>query len=202
MQAWHDQAMAGPNKQFDQDQALDKALQLFWMKGYESTSMQELVDVMGVNRASMYQTYGNKYDLYVASMDRYIDSAIDLFNEVLEQPGPALENLHTLFQNMVLSSLQGGFHGCFINNTAVELSVHDPKLAKKIRDVWVQFEDVFAKMAQRAIGDGELRAGIDSHTTAQLLNITLQGLMIQSKTNISKEKLFDSIDLVFRLIRV
>jgi len=192
--------MAGPTKQFDQDQALSKALQLFWMKGYEATSMQELVEAMGVNRASLYQTYGNKYDLYVASMDRYIDTSIGLFNQTLENPGPALGGLKALFQNLVLNSLQGGMHGCFINNTAVELGVHDPALAKKIRDVWNQFEDVFTQMIQRAIDNGELKSDVDVKITAQLLNTQLQGLMVQSKTSISKKKLFDSIDLIFRLI--
>ena len=192
--------MAGPTKQFDQDQALGKALQLFWMKGYEATSMQELVDAMGVNRASLYQTYGNKYDLYVASMDRYIDTSVDLFKQTLENPGPALDSLQALFQNLILNSLQSGMHGCFINNTAVELGVHDEALAKKIRDAWAQFEGVFSRMIQRAIDNGEFKADIDVQVTAQLLNTHLQGLMVQSKTSISKTKLFDSIDLIFRLI--
>ncbi len=192
--------MAGPTKQFDQDQTLDIALQLFWMKGYESTSMQELVNAMGINRASLYQTYGNKYDLYVASMDRYIDSTLDLFKQALKQPGPALEILRTLFQNIVLSSQQEGFHGCFINNTAVELGVHDQELAKKIRGVWQQFEDMFTEMIQRAVDHDELKSDIDVHITAQLLNTHLQGLMVQSKTKISEKKLFDNIELVFRLI--
>lgn len=192
--------MAGPPKQFDQDQALSKALQLFWMKGYEATSMQELVEAMGINRASLYQTYGNKYDLYVASMDRYIDTSIELFRQTLENTGPALGSLQTLFQNLILNSLQSGMYGCFINNTAVELGVHDQALAKKIRDVWDQFEDVFTQIIQRAIDNGELKPDIDVQLTAQLLNTHLQGLIVQSKTSISKKKLFDSIDLIFRLI--
>jgi len=133
-------------------------------------------------------------------MDRYIDTSIGLFNQTLENPGPALGGLKALFQNLVLNSLQGGMHGCFINNTAVELGVHDPALAKKIRDVWNQFEDVFTQMIQRAIDNGELKSDVDVKITAQLLNTQLQGLMVQSKTSISKKKLFDSIDLIFRLI--
>jgi len=192
--------MAGPNKQFDQQQALDKALELFWLKGYESTSMQELVDAMGVNRASMYQTYGNKYDLYIASLTRYIDGTMDMFNQALAEQGRGLDSLRDLFQNLVLSSLQGNMHGCFINNTAVELGAHDQKLAKVIRDVWVQFEDVFDQIIQRAVDNGELNSDVDTRKIAQLLNTNLQGLMLQSKTDISKEKLFASIDLIFQLI--
>ncbi|VAW96935.1 hypothetical protein MNBD_GAMMA21-2937, partial [hydrothermal vent metagenome] len=143
---------------------------------------------------------GNKYDLYVASMDRYIDTSIELFRQTLENTGPALGSLQTLFQNLILNSLQSGMYGCFINNTAVELGVHDQALAKKIRDVWDQFEDVFTQIIQRAIDNGELKPDIDVQLTAQLLNTHLQGLIVQSKTSISKKKLFDSIDLIFRLI--
>ncbi len=192
--------MAGPNKQFDPNHTLDKALQLFWKKGYESTSMQELVDVMGVNRASLYQTYGNKHDLYTASLNRYIEGTLDTFKQTLEKSGPALENLRNLFQNLVLHSLQGGMQGCFINNSAVELGPHDLELAEQIRNVWIQFEDFFSIMIQRAVDNLELKADTDVRKIAQLLNTNLQGLIIQTKTNIKKKKLFDSIELIFDLI--
>ena len=58
-------------KEFDLDVALDKATQLFWEKGFESTSMQDLVDAMGINRASLYDSFGGKKELFEASMDRY-----------------------------------------------------------------------------------------------------------------------------------
>ncbi|MFV2061350.1 MAG: TetR/AcrR family transcriptional regulator, partial [Gammaproteobacteria bacterium] len=66
--------MVGPNKQFDQEETLSIALQVFWNKGYEATSMQDLVSSMGINRASMYQTYGNKYALFMSSLDMYMDN--------------------------------------------------------------------------------------------------------------------------------
>jgi len=192
--------MAGPNKQFDEDKALDLALQLFWKKGYESTSMQELVGVMQVNRASLYQTYGNKYDLYLASLNRYVDTTLAAINQVLEETGPALASLQALFQRLVMFSLKGGLNGCFINNTAVELGAHDQDLAKKIRDVWRRFEDVFATMVQRGIDNGEIAANTDVRKTARLLNTNLQGLLVQTKINSSKKSLFDSVELIFSLI--
>ena len=62
--------MVGPDKQFDQDEVLNKALEVFWAKGFEATSMQDLVNNMGINRASMYQTYGIKHALFNAALDR------------------------------------------------------------------------------------------------------------------------------------
>lgn len=192
--------MAGPNKQFDQDQALDLALQLFWKKGYESTSMQELVSVMRVNRASLYQTYGNKYDLYLASMSRYVEATFVAMNQVRDETGPALQSLQALFQRLVMQSLKGDLHGCFINNTAVELGAHDQELAKRIRDVWGQFEDVFAQMIQRAVDNGEMATDVDVRKIARLLNTNLQGLLVQSKVNSSKKSLFENIEFIFALV--
>jgi len=193
--------MVGPTKQFDQDEVLGKALHLFWEKGYEAASMQELVNAMGINRASMYQTYGNKYELYVASIDRYIENSVAMLKQTLDDPGSTLENLRGLFQLLVMGSLDGEMQGCFLNNTAIELGPHDATMAEKVRDAWVQFEDVFAVMMQRAIDAKEIKADADPRLLAQLLNINLQGLIAQTKANTSKEKLFDSINVLIGLLR-
>ena len=199
---WHDEAMVGPNKQFDQDEALNKALQLFWENGYEATSMQELVDAMGINRASMYQTYGNKHALYVASIDRYIENSVAIFKQTLADPGSPLENLRGLFQLFIVGSLEGEMRGCFLNNTAIELGPHDATMAKKVRDAWVEFENVFAALIRRAIDMNEIKPDADVRQLAQLLNINLQGLLAQTKTNTAKEKLFDSVNTLIALLRL
>lgn len=193
--------MVGPSKQFDQEEALTKALQLFWEKGYEASSMQDLVNTMGINRASMYQTYGNKYELYVASIDRYIENSVAMLNQTLEDPGSPLENLRGLFQLLIMGSLDGEMQGCFLNNTAIEFGPHDATMAKKVRDAWIEFENVFAALIQRAIDMNEIKADAEVHLLAQLLNINLQGLMAQTKASTSKEKLFDSINVLIALLR-
>lgn len=162
--------------------------------------MQDLVSAMHVNRASLYQTYGNKYDLYLASLHRYVEATLVMLNQVLDENGPALGSLQALFQRLVRQSLKGGLHGCFINNTAVELGAHDQALAKQIRDVWGRFEDVFAVMVQRAVDNGEMSADADARKIARLLNTNLQGLLVQTKINSSKKNLFESIELIFGLL--
>ena len=193
--------MVGPNKQFDHDETLNKALRLFWEQGYEATSMQALVDAMGINRASMYQTFGNKHELFVASIERYMEGTLSSLTQLLEKPGSALANLQDFFEEVVGQSVQGKMQGCFINNTAVELGPHDAKLAEKIRQVWEKFENVFATLLQRAINEDEIKSDCDAHQLAQLLNINLQGLMVKSKANTSKKELLDGIHSLFKLIQ-
>lgn len=192
--------MAGPNKQFDRDQALDKAVQLFWEHGYEATSMQDLVNAMGVNRASLYQTYGSKQELYLASLERYAAQILAHVTGLLDKPGTPLSKLRDLFVHVIEQSLDGNMQGCFINNTAVELGPHDATLAEKIRGIWVQFEDLFAMRLQQAIKQNQLPADTDPRQLAQLLNINLQGLMVKTKANSDKAELIAAVDALFDLL--
>lgn len=191
--------MAGPAKQFDKDEALGRALHLFWTQGYEATSMQDLVDAMGINRASMYQTYGNKHQLFLASIQRYMDGSLANLQQLQQAPGSALTNLRGFFEDVVCTDNQR--QGCLINNTAVELGPHDAELAARIRAVWGKFEDVFAAMLHRAIDDGEIKADSDERQLAQLLNVNLQGLLVKSKANTPQDDLLDCVRALFDLIK-
>jgi len=193
--------MAGPNKQFNQEQALDKALDVFWNKGFEATSMQDLINQMGINRASLYQTFGNKYDLFIASLDRYIEINRQQIHETLKASGSPLDNLYQLFLHFIRQAENKQQSGCFINNTAVELGPHDAQVAEKIRQFWKQLEHMIIDALNRAIEKNQLPSGTDTKRLASLLNINLQGLVIKSKTSASQDELINSTDLLFSLIR-
>jgi TetR/AcrR family transcriptional repressor of nem operon len=193
--------MAGPSKQFDQQQALVKALEVFWDKGYEATSMQELVERMGVNRASMYDTFGNKYDLFKRSLDAYCQQSLVNIKQVLEASGPALQNIVRYFQ--LLGSSKGivKHHGCFINNTAVELGPHKPEIADFIRHHWTEVEALFKSTLDRAVEQGELRSDTDTASLARLFNTLIQGLAVSSKVQVSAEYLASVVRTVFTMIK-
>jgi TetR/AcrR family transcriptional repressor of nem operon len=193
--------MVGPNKQFNQDEALNKALETFWAKGFEVTSMQDLVQNMGINRASMYQTYGNKHALFVAALDRYIETNLEFLKQSLDTPGSPLENLNKIFQLFIDSGQQGKAYGCFINNTAVEMGPHDPLVSEKIRQFWVQFESILCDTLKRAMDQGEIAQQTDIKNLATLLNITLQGLVVKIKTNSPPDELRGCTKFLFSLIK-
>jgi len=192
--------MAGPNKQFDKDKALKKALNTFWAKGFEATSMQDLVDEMGINRASMYQTYGNKHTLFTAAIDQYIESILQQMKQRLEAPGSPRHNLRQSFEHIIDCSLQGLMNGCFINNTAIELGPHDPDIADKIRNFWNQFEALFEQTLIRAIENQELNQQANTKKLATFINTTLQGLLIKTKVDVPRDELINDINLLFSLI--
>jgi len=192
--------MAGPTKQFNQDEALQNALDIFWAKGFEATSMQELVNAMGVNRASMYQTYGNKSELYSAAIDRYTESSLQFIRALLEAPTSPMGNLQQLFNQLIELSFNK-MSGCFMGNTAAELAPHNAAVAEKIRNFWIQFEDMISNTLERAIEHNELQLNTDTIKLASFVNSTLQGLLIKSKASVDKGTLKSDIDLLFKLIK-
>ena len=102
------------HKEFDQDIALDKAMTLFWQKGYEATSIQDLVDHMGIGRRSLYDTFNSKHDLFIAALDRYRDIA----KESILTPGEPLISpkavIQEIFEGIVSEALvDRNRKGCF-----------------------------------------------------------------------------------------
>src|SRR5689334_6119833 len=92
-------------KEFDPDVALQKALELFWERGYEATSMADLVRHLGVARASIYATFGGKHDLYVKAFERYLHTRDPAIVDALSQPGPVLPAVRSLVESYAEQSL-------------------------------------------------------------------------------------------------
>src|SRR5690349_17002162 len=112
-------------KQFDKHAALDQAMELFWERGYHATSIQDLVDTLGVNRQSLYDTYGGKDALFLAALERYRDLQAVPMRRSLERDAPAIEVLREFLGSFIDNALSPGFKGCFMANTITELAVHD-----------------------------------------------------------------------------
>jgi len=193
--------MAGPAKQFDQQDALKKALEVFWDKGYEATSMQDLVNHMGINRASMYDTFGSKYELFKQSLDAYCQQSLVNIKQVLGEPGSALQNIVRYYQLLGSSTGMVKHHGCFINNTAVELGPHKPEIADYIRQHWSAVEALFESTLDRAVEQGELHPDTDTASLARLFNTLIQGLAVSSKVQIPQKYRSSVVKTVFQILR-
>src|SRR6267143_5467200 len=105
------------HKEFDRDETLQKAMEVFWSRGYEAASIGDLVKHMGINRQSLYDTFGDKHTLYLLALDRYREVEGRRMFELLEQPGSVKKTLRQLFEGVVDGSLRDGQRrGCFMGN--------------------------------------------------------------------------------------
>ena len=109
-------------KEFNPGEALEKAMQAFWHKGYEATSMEDLLNAMDINRGSLYATFGDKRELFLKAMNLYCSGGgIGSRLAILSQPGPALP----LIRQFISAMLEFGLfdplqHGCMMTNTLVD----------------------------------------------------------------------------------
>src|SRR3984893_15939871 len=110
-------------KEFDREEALHKAMEVFWSRGYQAASIQDLVKHMGINRQSLYDTFGDKHALYLQALDRYHEVHGRKVSELLERPGSVKKALRQLFEGIVEGSLcEQERRGCFMGNAMSELA--------------------------------------------------------------------------------
>ena len=134
-------------KEFNPDDAIEKAMQVFWHKGYEATSMEDLLSAMDLNRGSLYDTFGDKRQLFLKVVDRYCTTFVGSKFSLLDQPGPALPALRRFIQGMIEGALADPQRrGCLIANTVMELSPHEKEIAGTLRQVLKMAEDTFFRV--------------------------------------------------------
>jgi TetR/AcrR family transcriptional repressor of nem operon len=175
-------------KEFNPDDALDKAMQVFWHKGYEATSMGDLLSAMNLNRGSLYDTFGDKRTLFLKVMDRYCTTFVGPKFSLLNQPGAALPTLRRFITDMT----EGGLadpqrRGCFISNTVMELSPHEKEIAGTLRQALKLAEDAFFKILTRAKEQGELKDDKDPRALARFLTMMMQGTVVMIKAGTSAD---------------
>jgi TetR/AcrR family transcriptional repressor of nem operon len=188
-------------KTFDPDQALTDALGLFWRRGYSATSIQDLVDELGINRGSLYGTFGSKHDLFVAALGRYCREAPDPIIEALEADGPLLVRLRGMMIGLVDRDLAGPDRkGCFLINSAMELPDDEATTA-----LFVRTTDSIHRAMESAISSAQALGEIDSRVSpgeaATFLLTTLQGVRVMAKATGNRKPLVVSIDLALDSLR-
>ncbi|MFF8592423.1 TetR/AcrR family transcriptional regulator [Streptomyces sp. NPDC015220] len=180
-------------KEFDPDVVLERAMDLFWERGYEATSMADLVEHLGIGRASLYGTFGSKHDLYLAAMRRYLRTSEAGFVTALAQPGPALPAVRAFVESWVTDSLTDPYRrGCLVVNAAVELSRRDPEVARQVEISWSVVETALVSSLLRAQAQGELAPDKDPHEIAHFLLVVMQGVRVIARAAPDTARLRDA----------
>ena len=183
-------------REFDRDRVLDQAMRAFWRKGYEATSVQELVAATGINRASMYDTFGDKRGLFLAAIDHYLAQVNGRRLALLAAPGPAKQVLRHYFEELLAFSCgEGRRLGCLLTNSAIELAPHDRQLGEKLRATMARVEARFQEVIERGQRRGEIPATHEPRALARFLLNAVQGLRVLSRAEASEASLRDVIEV-------
>ena len=188
-------------KAFDQDTVLEKAMQVFWKKGYEATSVQDLVEAMGINRGSLYDTFCDKRQLFLSAIAHYSETFIQQAVDRLQTPGAARQAIIDYFENLVQCiEAASPCQGCLMTNTIVEFSPHDPEVANYLKQTLLKLEDAFYTALVRAKDRGEIPADAQLRTLARYLTASVQGLQVISKVDPNAHSLRDIVKTILTVL--
>ena len=188
-------------KLFDEKEVLTKAMDLFWKQGYSATSIQDLIDCLGINRASLYDTFGEKQQLFKKSFELYRQTSINRIELFLQNQPNVKKGLSELFHNAIKEAvLDKDKKGCFAVNTTTELIPNDESLQEVLANNKRDFETLFYQYLKKGEQKGQLKEGKDLKALASLLFTIYSGIRVVSKINPNKKELSNSINVALSLL--
>lgn len=188
-------------KQFDPGVALRRGMELFWEKGYEATSIQDLVEGMGINRFSLYDTFKGKRELFDAALLRYLEQQVRPLLEEMLAGGVGLPGIRRFF-DLTLARLTGpaGWWGCFMVNTAVELAPRDRGAAERVAMYIDLTEEAFYKALVQARKEGEVESLLPARTLARHLTNTVMALSVMARTRAPLNEMRRQVEISLSVI--
>jgi TetR/AcrR family transcriptional repressor of nem operon len=181
-------------REFDEDLVLDAAMHLFWTKGYEGTSLSDLESALGVGRQSLYNAFGDKRQLFLASLDRYRRRASEAL-VALASGSKGIDAIRAYFHASVdMLAGHGDHRGCFVARSLVDHGQHDPEVAQRCNVSNRHIQDSLAIALRTARARGEIRPDVPIEATARALTAQLSGLSVLVRGDATKAELKEAVD--------
>jgi len=177
----------GPDKQFDPQEALKTAMEIFWAKGYASTGLAELQEKMGIGRKSLYDTFGNKRQLFIQALQLYSDTLVRRLIDELNKEGSPLDNVRRVLRISGQYSGMPNSKGCLLGVSMAQSSTGDEELAEILRRHMKRIENGLFNTFERAQEAGELDENSNIRDLARLYMGILQGLHLVGRIQVGSE---------------
>jgi len=177
-------------KQFDEAEILNKAMELFWEKGFHATSMQDLVSHLGINRASLYDTFGSKEALFQNAVEHYIEVSGSCIRTLFAEENDVRVGLKKLFDMAINESLCDlSKKGCFVVNTTTELIPGDAAIQEMLQKNRENMEAVFVDYIRKGIDKGQIDASKNAQDVGLMFFGLYNGLRVLAKVDPTSESL-------------
>jgi len=174
--------MARP-REFDEATALESAIECFWHRGYEATSVRDLADKMGISAPSLYNAYGDKHALFVQALERYLDQSTRARIKRLEDSLPPKQAVRRFIEEIIARSVNDRERrGCFLINSALEVAPHDRELGALIADRLAEIEAFFYRSIKAAQASGTVPRDRAAKDLARLLLGVLLGIRVLARS--------------------
>ncbi len=191
----------GRPREFDIDEAVRDAIEVFRSHGYHGTSVQDLIDGTGLARGSLYKAFHDKRSLFLAALDHYTAGSLQRIGDSLAAPGSARDAIGaTLMGYASRAAAQQGQRGCLLTSAAMELMPEDAEVSALITRMFRRMEDLFAAAVIRGQAAGEIPRSHDERAIARALLCTIQGLRVLGKTGPSERETAEIVDQTLRIL--
>ena len=188
-------------KDFDENEVLIKAVNLFWYKGYNGTSIQDLVDGLGISRSSLYDTYGDKHTLFMKALESYQASASGAMCNIISNNVSAKVAIRRLLELTTLELVGDNQHrGCFMTNAAVEVAPHNAEVNNMICQNDQLIEDAFYQAIKKGQESGEITNKKDARALARFIFNAVQGIRVSAKLTSDKAVFDDIVELTMSVL--
>jgi AcrR family transcriptional regulator len=190
-------AMGRP-REFDVDMALDRALQVFWRKGYEGASMADLTETMGITKPSLYAAFGNKEELFRKALDRYVDGPGGYFQAALRKPTAREVVEHVMYEAATALTNPEYPPGCLAVQGALCCGDAAETIKQELTARRAKGERDLRERFTRAIAEGDLPEAADAADLARYVSAILQGMAVQAAGGVGREQLRKIADIALR----
>jgi TetR/AcrR family transcriptional repressor of nem operon len=187
-------------RKIEKEAALERALTLFWDHGYRGTSMEMLTAHLGVEKPSIYASFGSKHDLYLEALRQYRKLMIDTVRELLSAAPTARAGIEQALRTIMPSSGRRKRRGCFATNSTLELADHNPRVLEVLKGTFEELAEVFTAKIRRGQSQGDIRSDVPAETLAQLLINAIEGSRIMEKARLPKFKAAAVAELILGLL--
>jgi AcrR family transcriptional regulator len=191
----------GRPREFDMDEALDKAVGIFREQGFHATSVGDLSGVMELASGSIYKAFKDKRAVFLAAFDRYTTQRNEQFRQVAATGKTGFERVRNVLAFYVKSA-QGteGRRGCLVVGSAVEMAVCDREIAARVTTALKRNEVFLAELIQQGQSDGSISSAIDAEKTARVMVCLTQGLRVVGKSGRALPEPSTVVDIAVRLL--
>jgi TetR/AcrR family transcriptional repressor of nem operon len=193
--------VVGRPRTFEPDTVLERAMHVFWAKGYEATGIADLEEATGLGRQSLYGAFGDKRALFARVVDFYFERVLKPgIVDVLDAPGSARQNLEVIFDRWIEVAAAPDFNGCLVGNGVSAMSPGDPELADLLRRKLKLLEEALVRVLRRAQDAREVPATLEPRATARSLLAISQGLAVIGRVHRERAFISSVVDGARRLL--
>ncbi|HEX3152435.1 MAG TPA: TetR/AcrR family transcriptional regulator [Gemmataceae bacterium] len=188
----------GRPRRFDLDQALDKAMVVFWKHGYEGATLPELTEAMGINRPSLYAAFGNKEELFRRVVERYVSGPASYIQKALAQPIARAAIQQLLDSSIELLTSPGNPGGCLVLQGALVCGATAEPVRQELVAVRAAGLELIHERLKRARREGELPKDVDCADLARFVTAVVHGLSIQAASGATRKQLLRVAEVAMR----